>query len=250
MCNIFSCIVVKTGDVLWSPTDMSHSSLIKKYDLKEGPLESRNFVKVEINPVSYLDSLNIKDWEYRVDEKSTLPGWYVEDEINYTNKAYQVLWEFIKDVKKTKIFPCSIDSRIYPKMLFSEIIEKVNGYLYLDGTAATNLKNLKEVIGYFFLDTGYIVNLGKLEKVYGDFYIGKNVLTSLGNLKEVCGDFYLANNAVTHLGNLERVGGNFHLEGNVVMSLEKLKEVGGKVYHEGNIITNYQGTQLIKGETI
>jgi len=86
MCQAFSAIVTKKGDVLWEMGMDSHSNLLDKHKIKDdtakkGELE---FARVEISPKngSYLDP---DTWEFHLDERIK-PDWW--------NKGYeQFAWD-------------------------------------------------------------------------------------------------------------------------------------------------------------
>ncbi len=69
MCQFFSAIVFRTGQIRWCESD-SHERIIARLRLDDAaPLETRSWVRVECVPPHE---------SVRVDETST-PGWYDED---------------------------------------------------------------------------------------------------------------------------------------------------------------------------
>src|SRR3990167_6885944 len=170
MCRFRSIIVLKTGEVLSLEESDSHSEIINEFSLKEGPLESRNFVKIEINPVSgSLFSKDWNNWKLWVDEVGTLPGWWLEDEANLKDRCFQNLEGFVDKVLKTGV---------------------VSGSLNLQGTAVKDLGKLEKVSGSLYLQGTAVKDLGKLEKVSGSLYLQGTAVKDLGNLKE-CGSLDL-----------------------------------------------------------
>ncbi len=69
MCQFFSAIVFRTGDIRWCESD-SHENIIGRLSLNDAePLATRSWMRVECKP---------QHDRVRVDETST-PGWYDED---------------------------------------------------------------------------------------------------------------------------------------------------------------------------
>ena len=82
MCEFFSCIITRTGDILFCETD-SHEDIINRAKLDDIKLTNRNFVRIENKPT--------KDgWEYIVDEDETLPRWYRKREEYFIDKVTEL----------------------------------------------------------------------------------------------------------------------------------------------------------------
>ena len=88
MCNFWSCILTREGDVLWAPDTDSHEDLVTRHGLNDHKLWDRDFVRIEINPTNSL-SKSKGDWRYKVDEEGTLPVWYEAD----TRHWEAVVWD-------------------------------------------------------------------------------------------------------------------------------------------------------------
>jgi len=50
MCNFWSAIITRNGEVLYDKDLTSHEELVKKHHLKDDKLENRDFVRIEIVP--------------------------------------------------------------------------------------------------------------------------------------------------------------------------------------------------------
>jgi len=76
MCEAFSCLFLKNGEVLWKFGTDSHEDLIRAAKLQDDGRE-QTFVRVEITPrnKSYLRP---DAWTYRVDQDDR-PEWYREE---------------------------------------------------------------------------------------------------------------------------------------------------------------------------
>ena len=88
MCNFWSCILTREGEVLWSKDTDSHEELVNRHDLNDRKLKDRDFVRIEINPVD-ATSKDRGDWRYKVDEEGTLPVWYESN----TRHWERVIWD-------------------------------------------------------------------------------------------------------------------------------------------------------------
>src|SRR3990167_1206111 len=75
MCQFFSALVLKNGDVLHHPQLDSHAGLVTYFKLPDGNAHVQHFAKVELLPAS--DWLDVSTWVFRVDEP-VLPGWWGE----------------------------------------------------------------------------------------------------------------------------------------------------------------------------
>lgn len=89
MCNFFSALVTRDGKVVWDGNSSSHEDLIAKAGLKDDKLEDRDFVRVEYTPSKNgLFTLDRKDWAFKVDEKGTLPTWFVNRSEEFEGKVF------------------------------------------------------------------------------------------------------------------------------------------------------------------
>jgi hypothetical protein len=68
MCNFFSCIVTKAGEVLFTESE-SHEEVISRSGMKDN---LRHFVRVEYTPKEgyIIDEANIPEWYERVAAKA------------------------------------------------------------------------------------------------------------------------------------------------------------------------------------
>jgi hypothetical protein len=72
MCNFFSAIVLKNGDVLHLEGVDSHADLVRHFKLPDDT-ECRHFAKVELTPGA--DPFDASTYVFRLDE-ATAPGWW------------------------------------------------------------------------------------------------------------------------------------------------------------------------------
>ena len=83
MCNFFSCIVTKTGHVLYDPMSDSHEDIIDKYkeqhDLTDDTTdpEKLRFARVEITPPNIDVFAPVDQWVLTIDQRIT-PAWWSE----------------------------------------------------------------------------------------------------------------------------------------------------------------------------
>ena len=90
MCEYFSCIIQRDLTVLWDKLTTSHEEIIKNNNLKDDKLDNRDFVRIEINPKDKYNVTKEKSsWEFKIDEKGTLPKWYEK----HSKMAEQKCWE-------------------------------------------------------------------------------------------------------------------------------------------------------------
>lgn len=90
MCNFWSAVITKQGKVFWSKENSSHEVILKAAGLKDDKLADRDFVRVEIAPMSkaLLFSKREEDWAFKVDEEGTLPSWFSGRRKFYENKCW------------------------------------------------------------------------------------------------------------------------------------------------------------------
>jgi hypothetical protein len=90
MCNFFSCILTRTGQVFWDPDITSHEELVNKNKLNDSKLKDRDFVRVEVTP-NHRDSFFSRErsgWTIKIDEPGTLPEWYCNDD----RRIREIIW--------------------------------------------------------------------------------------------------------------------------------------------------------------
>ena len=74
MCNFFSALVLRNGDVLHHPMLDSHSDLVTYFKLPDETAHHQHFAKIELVPVDWLDAAT---WRFQLDAE-TAPGWWTE----------------------------------------------------------------------------------------------------------------------------------------------------------------------------
>ena len=100
MCNYFSCIIDRKGQVYWLKKSNSHEDIIHINKLKDNKIEDRNFVRIEIVPKDEKEvTRNKKDWIFKVDEVKTLPKWYTKNK----KQNEKLCWEEWKKSVKEQI---------------------------------------------------------------------------------------------------------------------------------------------------
>jgi hypothetical protein len=72
MCQFFSALVLKNGDVLSHPMLDSHADLVRYFKLPDTVAHHQHFAKIELTPVDWMD---VATWQFRLDEASA-PGWW------------------------------------------------------------------------------------------------------------------------------------------------------------------------------
>ena len=75
MCDFFSAIVLKNGDVLLNPYTDSHEELIKMFNLRDNRLG--NFARVEFKPPTPEGLTQPDLYKLRIDEEAE-PDWFDE----------------------------------------------------------------------------------------------------------------------------------------------------------------------------
>ena len=72
MCNFFSAVVLRNGDVLSHPMLDSHSDLVRYFKLPDTEAYIQHFAKVELTPTDWMD---VDTWVFRVDDAVAPPWW-------------------------------------------------------------------------------------------------------------------------------------------------------------------------------
>ena len=123
MCKFFSCIVVRDGlELLWTEQD-SHETIISRAGLVDDKLENREFVRLEIQPPNEDISRPVNEWTFTVDEKGTLPRWFIANEKRVKIRAYSLLNEII--APKTKYEKVKDTA----KAEYQKELENIEGYV-------------------------------------------------------------------------------------------------------------------------
>lgn len=94
MCDFFSCILKKSGEVLSVPFSNSHEDIITEYQLDDSlSVRSgvRDWMRVEIRPPggNVFDN-HIKDWRIVIDELST-EEWYLRNKVKLDKELKRIL---------------------------------------------------------------------------------------------------------------------------------------------------------------
>ena len=77
MCEFYSCIVTKTGNVLDSEMSDSHEHIIKENNLKDDKIINRTWCRIEITPPNFKFDAPLNEWNYRIDEPENI-DWHTE----------------------------------------------------------------------------------------------------------------------------------------------------------------------------
>jgi hypothetical protein len=98
MCQFFSCLVNKNGDVLWDRDLSSHEDLVELFGLRDNNKFRPGFARVEFTPpTDHKLVANVKKWVLKVDE-SVKPDWF--DDVVVREKLEELVSNFI--VKKNR----------------------------------------------------------------------------------------------------------------------------------------------------
>jgi len=101
MCNFYSPIITRDFKVLDCVNiDDSHETVIKEHKLKDNKLKNRDFVRLEITPIDWnklSKRFNKSLWRYKVDEKNTLPKWYIKHQRKIKRLVFDELREIYRD---------------------------------------------------------------------------------------------------------------------------------------------------------
>ena|SRR3990167_7541719 len=73
MCQFKSGIVLKNGDLIYSPYTESHSDLIKMNDLKEN--DRFDFARIEFFPSEFKEYDDVEKYRLKIDEERR-PDWF------------------------------------------------------------------------------------------------------------------------------------------------------------------------------
>ena len=95
MCNFYSCIVTKAGNVLEEPRVKNHEAIIELHKLKDDKLVNRTWARIELEPEDLLENLkkfNKKDWKFIIDEPKTID--WINDK--HEKACYAALERWIK----------------------------------------------------------------------------------------------------------------------------------------------------------
>ena len=96
MCQFFSALVLRNGDILWHEATDSHSDLVAHFQMPDNPA-CKHFAKVEFTPPEVEGWPMFEDWEkynLRVDE-DTRPDWFDEVENGVVKKLQSVIRSMI-----------------------------------------------------------------------------------------------------------------------------------------------------------
>jgi len=167
-----------------------HSPLVKLLHLRDDkPIETRNFIRIELWPCDSLTSTNPDDWEFKIDEQGYLPAWFEDKKEDWEYKCLRILTK--------KIIPTWIK-------------KGVGRYLDLRGTQVKSLGSLQSVGGYLDLEGTQVKSLGSLQSVGGFLYLEGTQVKSLGSLQSVGGYLDLRGTQVKSLPKKLKVNGRIY----------------------------------------
>ena len=149
MCNFKSLVCIKgETEPRWSDKFDSHGKLLDSLGLKDDALHLRKFVKIEYIPNKWGKNLEApprNKWTFKVDEESTLPGWFEDDRQLWEDRCWNVIDTLIPQIGKG-VFPG--DLSIYgDAKLDAPNLETVGGNLYINGDAKLDAPKLSKVNG-------------------------------------------------------------------------------------------------------
>jgi len=125
MCNFYTGILKKTGEVLSSLDTNSHDDLVRRFKLKEKD-DTNRWLRFEINPKDD-DEKNIAkaNWILKIDEK-TEPAWYLRNKTMYDKKMWNAWKQAVaKRPQPVNRFPIEYESKLLKA--FSAIFQQHNG---------------------------------------------------------------------------------------------------------------------------
>ena len=93
MCNFWSCIYTKSGDVLYDPLSDRHEDIVSQNKLIDKTIDKDDmqFCRVEITPPNGDVFADVKLWTLKVDELAR-PEWFMPSD---EEKCYKVLKQFL-----------------------------------------------------------------------------------------------------------------------------------------------------------
>jgi len=97
MCNFFSVLILKNGDLRWHPLIDSHTKIARLFQLPDNGRDE--YAKAELTPPTIVfsdDWLDPSKWNWRIDEP-TRPAWLDEVEARAEKSARAVVKTFIRD---------------------------------------------------------------------------------------------------------------------------------------------------------
>lgn len=123
MCNFWSAVLMRNGEVLWDPETSSHECIIEKYGLDDRKLKDRDCVRFEISPRRILGiaSKRRSDWRFKLDEPETVPDWYANDERANERRC----WEAWEAAMRQTLWKLNLDA-------FKATMTEIAGIHYLD----------------------------------------------------------------------------------------------------------------------
>ena len=113
MCIGFNYLAIKNKtEPYFDDLNSGHENLIKQNKLTDGNLFTRMFVRIEVIPVGKeFTSTNVADWEFRVDEQGSLPGWFEEEKETWRARCVDAAIKQIQNIIKTGAFKGSFNFR-------------------------------------------------------------------------------------------------------------------------------------------
>lgn len=97
MCQFKSGIILKNKVVVAPVYNDSHSTLLNQLGIKDNYENAvRTFVRVELAPPNDDRTVDVKEWEYIVDQ-DVVPDWYSKDPGKYEDEFRAAVEEYVKD---------------------------------------------------------------------------------------------------------------------------------------------------------
>ena len=122
MCNFWTCIITRTGSIVWDKKTSSHEELIRKAKLKDDKLEDRDFVRIEISPSEgALWRKTREGWLLKVDEEKTLPEWFTANR----SKNEEFCWNAWEEAMNKTLWQLQVEK--VPELL--QEIKSIKYYL-------------------------------------------------------------------------------------------------------------------------
>ena len=145
MCNFFSCIAMRNGDVFCDPMSDRHEDIIKTHNIsdKEDDPKYLKFARVEITPPDGDVFAHVSNWTLRIDDESITPEWWSK---GYEEFCFRELELFLsRAILVGKEIDCLSDGRFWVKD--SRILNVTgNTFLFLFGSSRAVLRGSSHAV--------------------------------------------------------------------------------------------------------
>jgi hypothetical protein len=139
MCQFYSAIVMKNGDLLHNENLLSHEDLIRFFNINDSQVNCDKFVRVEFTPEYQKDFPDIEKYQLRVDEDTT-PKWFEKHREYITTRLKEFVSKRIitSDQKILTGGLYVVKDCIIDKVIAAEIVYLTGTVTYNSGTVTYN----------------------------------------------------------------------------------------------------------------